>query len=201
MPENIIKYGLKNVHYAKATYDSKTEKYKYDAPVRIPGAVNLSMSSKATIDNFYADDGIYATINSNPGYEGSAEFALLPESFKKDVLGEEGASGITLENSDALVSDFALLFEFKGDKKKTRHIFYRTSCTRPDIAGQTTEEKNSPQTEKLNLTAAKRLNDGYIHASVAEGTSLYDDWYTAVTEPEAIKAITDDASVAASVGE
>ena len=165
---NTVKYGLKNVYYAKATYNSETEKYTYATPVRIPGAVNISMSSQASIDNFYADDGVYATIKSNPGYEGSIEFAMLPESFKKDIIGEEGAKGITLENSDADVSDFALLFEFMGDVEKVRHIFYRTACTRPDIAGNTTEAKATPQTEKLNLTASKRLNDGYVYASAVK---------------------------------
>ena len=187
---NTVKYGLKNVYYAKATYNAETEKYTYDTPKRIPGAVNVQLSSQASIDNFYADDGVYATVKSNPGYEGSIEFAILPESFKKDILGEEGATGVSLENADATISDFALMFEFKGDVHKTRYVFYRTSCTRPDVAGQTTEAKDTPQTEKLNLTAAKRLNDGYVKAYAAEGTSVYDDWFKAVKEPEEILAVT-----------
>lgn len=187
--KNKIKYGLTNVHYAKITdYNAETGKYTYATPKRIPGAVNLSMSSKATIDNFYADDGIYATTTTNPGYEGSIEFAMIPDDFKIDILGEEDYNGAHLENADTAISDFALLFEYKGDVNKVRHIFYRTVCTRPDISGQTTEDKATPQTETLNLTAAKRLNDGYIHASVNEGDSLYADWFKAVNEPEAVKA-------------
>ena len=38
--------------------------------------------------NFYADGYAYYTISNNMGYEGDLELAMVPESFRTDVLKE-----------------------------------------------------------------------------------------------------------------
>lgn len=86
--KNKVKFGLKNAHYAKATFDEDGN-VTYDKPVRLPGAVSLSMDPEGENENFYADDIVYYVINNNSGYEGDLELALIPEEFLKGILHEE----------------------------------------------------------------------------------------------------------------
>ena len=52
---NKVKFGLKNCHYAKATFDEDGN-VTYEKPIRMPGAVSLSMDPEGENENFYADD-------------------------------------------------------------------------------------------------------------------------------------------------
>ena len=81
--KNKVRFGLKNAHYAKATFDEDGN-VTYAKPVRLPGAVSLSMDPEGENENFYADDIVYFVINNNAGYEGDLELALIPEEFLKE---------------------------------------------------------------------------------------------------------------------
>ena len=116
---NKVKYGLKNVHYAVVT--ETDGEITYDTPKPIRGAVNLTLDAAGESVQFYADDSVYYEENTNDGYTGSLEMALIPDEFRVDVLGDElDANGALIENKDAKAKHFALLFEFDGDAKKTR---------------------------------------------------------------------------------
>ena len=55
---NKVKFGLKNCHYAKATFDEDGN-VTYEKPIRMPGAVSLSLDPEGENENFYADDIVY----------------------------------------------------------------------------------------------------------------------------------------------
>jgi len=177
---NKIKYGLRSVYYAVATEGSGGA-LTYATPVAIPGAVNLSLSAEGDTTPFYADDVVYFQTTANNGYSGTLEMALIPEGFKTDVLGETLSNGVYVEKSNVTPKEFALLFEFQGDEKATRHAIFRCSCTRPDVASATKEASIEPQTETLNITAMPRINDYAVKASCPQTTaSTYTNWFSAV---------------------
>lgn len=184
---NKIKYGLSRVFYAKATIDTSTGEATYGTPVAIPGAVSLSMDPSGEPNKFYADNIAYATFAANAGYSGELEIALIPDSFRTDILGEVVQSNIQYEKAEASTTPFALLFQFEGDDAATRHVFYNVTASRPNVGSKTTEESVDVQTETLSLTCGAIFNS-VLDANIVKGkcsdaeSDEYDDWFTAVQQ-------------------
>ncbi len=162
MEKNKVKFGLNKVHYAKILSFDDEGVPTFAEPVRIPGAVSLSIDAEGEASNFYADDGVYYVLNNNSGYTGDLEIALVPLDFATDILGEKlDKNGVLTENNTAEVSQFALLFEFSGDKNKIRHCLFCCSASRPATESSTIEDEKEVKTETLSLTATA-LNSGLV---------------------------------------
>ena len=189
---NKVKYGLKNVYYAKATLDADNVA-TYGTPVAWPGAVNLSLDAEGGTTKFRADNIDYWIGQSNNGYSGDFESALIPDSFRRDILGDVvDSNGLLVENAEAKTTYFALLFQFEGDEKNTRHVMYKCSATRPSVSGQTTDEEIEPQTETLTITAASVHNSGLdldvVKARCNEDDTPYSTWFDAVYQSTNLSA-------------
>jgi len=181
---NKVQYGLKNAHYAVLTNIDGV--ITYDVPVKVPGAVNISLSGKGDKAEFYADDVLYFAANSNQGYEGNIELALVPDSFKIDVLGwETDASGAIFENANTLAKDIALIFEFNGDVNAVRHVLYNVSVSRPAIEGSTKGTSLEIKTETFDITASPNMA-GYVKAKANVIDTSYATWFDAIYEYVAV---------------
>ena len=187
MANNKVKYNLKNAHYALLDI-AQDGTISYGNPVPIPGAVSIGLDANGEPENFYADGIAYYVINNNMGYDGDLELALIPESFRVDVLRETlDENNVLIENSGAEIHPFALLFEFDGDVRHIRHVLYNCSASRPGIEGKTNEESREVQTETLTLKATP-LPGGVVKAKTGNSTdaSVYANWYNAVYMPSDI---------------
>lgn len=187
---NKVKYGLSNVYYAKATIGSDGTA-TYADPVAIPGAVSLSLSAQGSNEPFYADNIKYYVTASNTGYEGDLEVALIPDSFRTTILGEiTSTDGVMIEETGATATPFALMFQFEGDDKGTRHVMYNCTATRPNVEGNTKEDSTSVKTETMTISCSSIYN-ATLSKNIVKGRCLndstsatqYASWNTAVYQP------------------
>ena len=195
MAENKIKYGLKSVYYAKATIDSSGAA-TYGTPVALPGAVSLSLSPQGDTNDFYADNITYWTSVANNGYEGDLELARIPDEFKEKILGYiKSEKNVLVEDVNASPVHFALLFQFEGDQKATRHVMYNCTATRAEASGETKGESIEPQTETVTInaksiyvstlgTGGKDIVKGETYQST--DTTTYNTWFSTVYVPTSV---------------
>ena len=185
MEKNKVKFGLNKVHWAKILSYQEDGTPNYGEVKRLPGAVNLSIDASGDNEPFYADDCVYYMCNNNSGYEGDLEIALVTTEFATEILGQIlDSKGVLVETNDAEIAEFALFFEFSGDKNKIRHVFYRCSVSRPGTESATIEDSKEVKTETLSLTASA-LENGLVKSKSCESTddTIYKNWYNSVYIP------------------
>lgn len=133
------------------------------------------MDANGEASNFYADNGVYYIINNNSGYEGNLEIALITTDFATNTLGETlDSKSVLVKRNNTELAQFALLFEFEGDKNKIR----------PATESSTTEEETEVKTETLSLKASA-LPSGLVKSKTCESTdeTTYNNLYNAVYVP------------------
>jgi phi13 family phage major tail protein len=181
--ENKVEFGLKNTHYAVVT-EGVDGTYTYATPVRIPGSTSLVLTPKGENSDFYADNILFHSEESNQGYDAALVIARVPEAFRTDVLGEilDPDDKVLSEKSSAKKKKIALLFEFDGDVKSTRYVLYSCSVSRPGIGSTTKTTTAEPGTTELNLVAGPRPEDEKVKDNTTAETpaAVYDAWYSAV---------------------
>ncbi|QWH26529.1 phage tail protein (plasmid) [Bacillus mycoides] len=185
MAENKVVYGLKGVRYSVISED-ETGKITYGTVGKLPGAVEMKLEPKGEQTDFYADDSNYYTESSNQGYEGTLNIANITEAFRTEVLGEvlDEVDKVLTEVSTAKIKKIALMFEFDGDVKATRHVLYNVSVSRPGAGSSTKSDKTEPTTTELKFVASQHPINSMVKTSTTAGTpaAIYDAWYTKVYE-------------------
>ena len=180
---NKVKFGLKNLYYAKATVTGNT--VTYATPVAIPGAVSLTLDAQGEETNFYADDTKFYNTTNNTGYAGDLEVAKLPDVFFADIFGYAAdTDGAIFEDAEIEPAQFALLFEISGDANKKRGVLYLCTASRPSVGSGTLTESKDPVTETISINASPLPADAngtrYVKSSCVEGDTCYAGWFSAV---------------------
>lgn len=184
---NKVKFGLSNVHIAKITETDGV--ITYGKPFKMPGAKSLTADPEGDITKFYADNIVYYISNSNQGYSGDLEIAMLIEEFLTEILGQtKDTNGALFENADDINARFALMGEIDGDEKKRRFVYFDCKAARPSSEMSTIEESVDPQTDKVSITMSPRTTDKAIKAVIEPSETnkaIYDTFFTKVYEKDA----------------
>ena len=187
--ENAVKFGISKAYYAP--WDDTAGKYK--TPVRLPGAVSLSISREGDESSFYADNIVYYSMATNAGYSGDFSLAKAPQSVYVDLLGQTvDGKKMLVESTDDKQTPFALLFEVDGNVEKQRFCFYNCTLSRPESEANTKEDTVDPDTDTLSIRMTSREFEfgsdtiNAVKASVTDGEetkAVFDKWYTEVQLP------------------
>lgn len=178
---NKVQFGLKNCHYAVATFSGTS--VTYGTPKAIPGGVNLNLTAQSDNTKFYADDRLYYATVSNTGYEGDLEVAKIPDAFFTDVLGYtlQNTSKVLAEDATVEPKHFALLFEIDGDANEEKYVLYDCVAARPAVASGTVQATKEPVTQSMSITAAPLADGITLRRTTADTTStVKEGWYTSV---------------------
>ncbi|AXF95228.1 major tail protein [Spiroplasma phoeniceum] len=187
MNNNIIEFGLENVHYAKLKYNQTTNKTEYAIPQKILGAVNLSLNVSENTNTFYADNKPYYISNSFQGYSGSLTIAKPSDDFEQEILGiEKDKNGNYIEKSTSLKSEIALGFEIKGDLEEKRIWLLRVNLKRPNQTHNTQTENVNPDTYTFELNALPRIEDNVIKIKTTKkaNENNYNNYFSQVPKLE-----------------
>jgi phage major tail protein, phi13 family len=177
--ENKVTYGLENAHYAKLTFGEGGVP-TFATPVPLAGSVEFTMDPETNSVEFAADnDSQYFTEDENNGYSGTLTIANMPLSFRQDILGEviNVTDGTITELADAKFSPFALLFQFDGDKTKTRYLIYYCNGSRATISSKTGKDISGvelPFKAKQLAVGNKKL---IKTQTTSEESTKYADWF------------------------
>lgn len=178
---NKVHYDLTNVYIAKMLTDG--DEPTWDTPTRMYGAISMDLSAQGDTYKLRADGIDYYVSVSNNGYEGDVNFAMIPDWYRQNILGEKLSEKdkVLVENAQVEPAHYALIYEFLYDKKHRKHVLYNCVSTRPNIAGENKDNQKEPDTESLTITASP-LADGNVKASTTEGTpdSVYTGWTASV---------------------
>lgn len=187
MSEKVL-YGIKNVYVAKRT-TAESGAVTFGVPVHLAGASEIALGTVGDPVKVYADNITYVKFHVNQGYDGTLSVYNVPDWFSRDYLGMiVDNNGVLVESATAEQADFALIFEFDTETKKTkRTVLYNVTAGRTEINGKTKEEGVSPEAMSIPITATPSDDSGYVKASVVGDLSdaAWASWLNSVYIPSA----------------
>ena len=164
MANKLVRFGLKNVHYAPEDDDS------FGTIGQLLGAVQMTTSPEGDSNTFYAN----AAPTTHTGYA------------------KDATSGLTYEATDAQPTPVALMFEIDGNVEKQRVVLYGVTFSRIETEANTKADSTEPDTVTLNFNAIGKAFtiSGASHTVVkahctdsVDQHDAYDNFFTKVPQP------------------
>ena len=183
MANNIVTFGLTNVHYAKAT-QSTDGSWSFATPARLKGAQEFTSDIIGGSTPVYADDQVVATLNQNAGRTISLKVTELPDEFKTDILGyKKLENGNLVEIANAPVVTFALGIQFSGDVKARRVWYFLCTVTGVSDGTKPKTEPGEAKARTLTITVGpSEANDDNLvnQITASKGDANYDTFFATV---------------------
>lgn len=182
--ENKVQFNLKNVHYAKMLTSGEVP--TWSEPVKVPGAVTLTLNPQGEVTPFYADGIVYYQTVSNNGYSGDLEMARFPDKMMQDIWGFalNETDKVMTEYSNKEAAAFALLYQIDGDAGNQLYCLYNCSATRPDPGSSTTTQTKDPKTQSCTISAVPLEDNRVLSRTTADTPeNVRSNWFKAVYVP------------------
>lgn len=178
---NIVSFGLRNVHYSIAT-QSDDGTWTFATPVAFPGAQEFNSDIIGGSTTVRADDIVVAQLNQNGGRTLTLKVTEVPDELKINVLGYKKTSeGNLVEITNAPVVTFALGVEYQGDVKARRVWYFLCNVTPINEATKSKTESIEANAITLNITVRPiALDDEQYttHSIASKGDSNYETFLT-----------------------
>lgn len=190
MPNNIVTFGLRNVHWSKATQNADGS-WAFADPVSLPGAQEFSSDLVGSSTQVYADDAVVATLVQNAGRTVTLKLTELTDEFKTEILGYrklENGNLVEIANAEAVT--FALGFELQGDQKARRTWFFLCTCSPVNEATKSKADSVEANSVSLSITARPIAVDSentVLHVTSSRGDANYATFLTSAPALPAIK--------------
>lgn len=160
MPDK-VKFGLSNIHIAAR--EEVGGVVSYATPVKLDGAVALTLARASEKAVFRADNVDYFSRYIAGTRNGTMEIALIPDWFKTAFLGYKAASDDKLVETNAQGGAFAILFQVDTDLGNKKYCIYNVMASQADEEHRTTEANDlGVQTSTLNISTDGEIVDGFV---------------------------------------
>ena len=173
-----VMFGVSKLHVGEYTV-ATNRTVTLGTPYALPGTVRIAMEPQSSLEEFYADNGVYWSGYSDNGYEGEIENALFPDSFKTRFLNYQSVPGGGIAQvRGKKVPKVYFMFQAETDADARRGIVYNVSLGEINREYSTTEDTTTPATATLPFKVNGDLGTGIVKAAYPKTSSVYTTMFT-----------------------
>ncbi|AJD91534.1 hypothetical protein JMA_22170 [Jeotgalibacillus malaysiensis] len=183
--------GLKNLHYAVITEESKTA-ITYDTPKPLGPAQAFNVVPSINRANLRADDAVLFSDFSKGPMAVTLNTAYLEKEVEAEILGKKiHDNGLLSDNKDDNPPYIAIGGEAASARGGSEFFWlYRVKLSPAEENKQTGQETPTYNTPTLTGEAIARLHDGeeklkaWTEDPTITDKSVFEDWYSEVIDRE-----------------
>lgn len=180
--------GCEQLHIAKVTKDDATG-VTFEAPKAVPSLISIDIADQTENVTFYSDDTIEQVIPAFSGKEVTIELGYLTNELEAMISGNEYADGILTQTSNAVASEFAIMFRAPKSKGGYSYVcLYKGVLAREEANYKTKEDSIESSNVTLSGVFMPLLNNGRVSIKADSDdkspSPLIANWFTKVPVAE-----------------